>query len=63
MTADLIKRAQAKLNTLGLGPLKVDGILGPATHTAVEQFQKSRAGLMMTGLLDVATLKALGLGG
>jgi len=55
-----IKAVQTKLNSLGLGPLAVDGKLGPLTQGAIEKFQKGRQGLMMTGVLDVATLAALG---
>jgi len=31
---------QTSLNTLGYGPLEVDGVYGPATHKAVSEFQK-----------------------
>ena len=53
---------QARLNILGMASpvLKTDGIMGDKTHAALEKFQKSK-GLMATGILDVSTIKALGL--
>ena len=59
LSADRVKIVQAKLNALGLGPLAVDGKTGPLTAKALEKFQKQK-GLMMTGVLDVSTLKGLG---
>ena len=53
---------QARLNILGMASpvLKTDGIMGDKTRGALEKFQKSK-GLMATGILDVSTIKALGL--
>jgi hypothetical protein len=53
---------QARLNILGMASpvLKTDGIMGDKTHAALKKFQKSK-GLMATGILDVSTIKALGL--
>jgi hypothetical protein len=57
-----LKTVQSKLNALGVAspPLKPDGIMGPKTTAAIEKFQKSKS-LMATGVLDVSTIKALGL--
>jgi peptidoglycan hydrolase-like protein with peptidoglycan-binding domain len=38
-TADHIERVQTILNELGYGPLDVDGSLGPATKSAVTEYQ------------------------
>jgi hypothetical protein len=56
-----LKAVQSKLNLLGMASpvLKPDGIMGQKTRAAIEKFQKMK-GLMMTGVLDVATIKALG---
>jgi hypothetical protein len=54
-----VKAAQTKLNAMGLGPLVVDGIIGPKTQASVKAFQK-RAALPQTGLLDAGTLMAMG---
>jgi hypothetical protein len=55
-----LKVVQSRLNILGMAspPLKVDGIMGPKTTAAITKFQKSK-GIMATGILDVATIKAL----
>jgi peptidoglycan hydrolase-like protein with peptidoglycan-binding domain len=57
-----LKTVQSKLNALGMASplLKADGIMGQKTAAAIEKFQKSK-GLMATGVLDVSTIKALGL--
>ena len=52
----LITSVQANLG------VPVDGKMGPATHDAIEEFQRSK-GLDATGQLDKATITALGLGG
>lgn len=56
-----IKRAQEKLKELlgvDLGPL--DGTLGPRTKAALCKYQE-RQGLSVTGVLDEATRKSLGM--
>jgi hypothetical protein len=55
-----LKVVQNRLNLLGMASpvLKTDGIMGPKTQAAIEKFQKSK-GIMATGILDVATIKAL----
>lgn len=56
-----ISRAQARLLELGYRIGKADGILGPRTKGALQQYQRAK-GLAETGALDHATLVALGLG-
>lgn len=51
---------QTALNAAGVGPLKVDGIMGPATKYAVTTFQK-RAKLTPDGVAGPKTLAALGI--
>jgi hypothetical protein len=55
------QQAQSKLVTLGLDPGTLDGVVGRATKTAVQAFQK-QSGLPETGVLDPATLEKLGIG-
>ncbi|MEL7046164.1 MAG: peptidoglycan-binding protein, partial [Pseudomonadota bacterium] len=50
--------AQAVLSDMGLYTAKVDGIYGPRTRAALQQFQESRR-LSKTGKLDQATIRAL----
>lgn len=54
-----VRALQDALNRKG-AELKVDGIMGPKTRTALKKFQKE-SGLKVTGKLDAATKKALGL--
>lgn len=54
-----VKAAQEALNKAG-AKLKADGLMGKQTRAAVKKFQKGK-GLKVTGKLDAATLKALGL--
>lgn len=56
-----ISRAQARLLELGYRIGKADGILGPRTKSALQQYQRAK-GLAETGALDHATVVALGLG-
>jgi hypothetical protein len=56
-----ISRAQTRLLELGYRIGKADGVLGPKTKGALQQYQRSK-GLSETGALDHATLAALGLG-
>ena len=59
--AATISRAQSRLLELGYRIGKADGILGPKTRGALQQYQRAQ-GLAATGTLDQATLVALGLG-
>lgn len=54
--AKLVTSVQAKLG------VPVDGKMGPATHEAIGQFQRSK-GIEDTGQLDKKTITALGLDG
>jgi peptidoglycan hydrolase-like protein with peptidoglycan-binding domain len=61
-TGDAVRRAQRALRrTPNLG-LKVDGIFGPATETAVKQFQQGSS-LVVDGIVGPATWAALPNGG
>lgn len=51
---EMVEQAQARLLVLGYDTRGVDGILGPATRTAIRGFQ-DRNGLPNTGELDAAT--------
>jgi TolA-binding protein len=50
--------AQEALTQLGFGNLKADGVMGPTTREAIEEFQRV-AGLTITGELHGLTLQAL----
>ncbi|PTY02958.1 hypothetical protein DB346_08070 [Verrucomicrobia bacterium LW23] len=56
----LVRRVQNALNTRGFGPLKVDGLFGPATETALILFQ-THSQLTVTRKIDEDTLTALDL--
>ena len=56
----LVQAAQRKLNATGFDAGPVDGILGPATGEALREFQ-SATHLAVSGMLDAATLNALGI--
>lgn len=53
-----IVTAQRALTKLGYGPLILDGIVGPGTRQAIEDFQHDR-GMRVTSELDLATLRQL----
>lgn len=55
-----VSQAQARLKTAGFNPGPIDGLLGPRTLAALRQYQATRT-LPVTGVLDEATQKALGL--
>ena len=55
---DTVKVVQTKLRTAGLYNGPVDGIVGPRTSEAIEQYQ-SQAGLQQSGRLDQPTLAKL----
>lgn len=50
--------AQEALTQLGFGNLEADGVMGPTTKQAIEEFQRV-AGLTVTGELHGLTLQAL----
>lgn len=53
-----VNRAQRQLSSLGVYSGRIDGVAGPATRTAIQQFQ-TREGLPPTGQLDAATTARL----
>jgi FtsZ-binding cell division protein ZapB len=53
-----ISNAQQVLTSLGYGPLKADGVLGPGTRRSIEAFERTQ-GLPVTGRLEGNTLKAI----
>ena len=57
--AEVIRRAQARLNGYGFEAGEPDGRVGPVTLKALREFQ-SLNGLGESGRFDVATLKRLG---
>jgi TonB family protein len=56
----LTRQVQERLHHAGLNPGPADGIPGPQTIAALQQFQKAQ-GLPVTGVLDHTTQHALGL--
>jgi uncharacterized protein YhaN len=50
--------AQEALTELGFGTLEADGVVGPTTRQAIEEFQRT-AGLTVTGELHSQTLQTL----
>ncbi len=59
---DTVKRAQAALNAAGYDTGTPDGIAGTRTITAVRKFQLDKS-IPQTGVIDAATLTALGIDG
>ncbi|MFC4172511.1 peptidoglycan-binding protein [Microvirga sp. GCM10011540] len=57
-TSGAVVAAQKALSDLGYGPLQGDGILGPSTRQAIEDFQHDQ-GLTVTSELDPPTLRRL----
>jgi Putative peptidoglycan binding domain len=57
---ELVRSLQSELRRHGYYSGAVDGILGPATQTALQQFQVDRR-QSPTGLIDQPTLSALGI--
>jgi peptidoglycan hydrolase-like protein with peptidoglycan-binding domain len=53
-----IRQAQKRLQEAGFAPGDIDGVLGPQTRMALQQYQ-AKHGLPKTGDLDEATLRAL----
>jgi TonB family protein len=54
---DEIRQVQERLHQAGLNPGPADGIAGPQTITALQQFQRTQ-GFPVTGVLDQATKQA-----
>lgn len=54
----VVLKAQRTLKALGLYDGAVDGVIGPRTERAIQEFQE-QAGLDPTGKLDVRTMKEL----
>jgi peptidoglycan hydrolase-like protein with peptidoglycan-binding domain len=54
-----IRQAQRQLQGEGFAIGRIDGVLGPQTRVALQQYQAKR-GLPRTGELDEATSRALG---
>ena len=61
LSSAMIERIQGRLNDLGFDAGAIDGVMGPATRTALRAFQKS-AGIIADGYPDSTTLKALAVG-
>jgi peptidoglycan hydrolase-like protein with peptidoglycan-binding domain len=57
---ETVRKVQTALNQAGF-KLKVDGVEGPKTRAALRQYQEKH-GLKITGRMDTATLKSLGIG-
>jgi hypothetical protein len=57
---EVIANVQAALQQLGYYSYAVDGVLGPATETALGNYQRDY-GLPVTGAIDPATVRSLGL--
>jgi peptidoglycan hydrolase-like protein with peptidoglycan-binding domain len=60
---DMYSQAQEKLNELGAAspPLKVDGLWGPKSKTALMAFQKANPPLTIDGILGPKSCAALGI--
>jgi peptidoglycan hydrolase-like protein with peptidoglycan-binding domain len=56
----LVRKVQQQLQAKGMDPGPIDGIWGPQTHSALEQFQQKQ-GLQASGQVDARTLAALGI--
>ena len=61
MSMVVVSQAETRLKAVGFEPSPVDGIADAQTCTALRQYQRQH-GLSVTGVLDVATQKALGIG-
>jgi hypothetical protein len=57
---EVIADVQAALQQLGYYSYAVDGVLGPATQAAIVNYQRDY-GLAVTGAIDPATVRSLGL--
>jgi hyperosmotically inducible protein len=56
----MVRQAQEALKAKGFDPGAIDGVMGEQTREAIREFQKAEK-LPVTGQLDPATLKGLGL--
>jgi peptidoglycan hydrolase-like protein with peptidoglycan-binding domain len=56
---DYITEIQTLLVKQGFAPGDIDGVYGPVTQSAIEQFQAKHGGLMVDGLPGTQTLTAL----
>ncbi|HEX5483443.1 MAG TPA: peptidoglycan-binding domain-containing protein [Terriglobia bacterium] len=54
-----IEKAQKELSDKGYYKGKIDGVMGPQTHSAIRQYQKAQ-GVAATGRLDAKTAESLG---
>lgn len=59
MTSEQVKEVQQALQDRGHDPGPIDGIVGPRTRSAIEQFQQAE-GIQPSGQLDAETLTLLG---
>ncbi|MFA5041445.1 MAG: peptidoglycan-binding domain-containing protein [Bdellovibrionales bacterium] len=57
-TSDVIRSAQEHLKHLGYYTGKIDGVMGPATKSAIRNFQREH-GLKADGILGPKTIRAL----
>jgi len=55
----MVMRVQAALFARGYDPGAIDGVLGPSTRDALQQFQSAH-GLIISGTISTDTLNALG---
>jgi hypothetical protein len=53
-----LKWLQDGLNKVGMGPIPIDGIMGPQTHDAVKKYQQAR-GLVADGWAGIQTTTTL----
>lgn len=57
-SSGVVKRVQTELNSRGYNVGKADGIMGPKTRRALEQYQQN-SGLPATGRINMVTLDNL----
>ncbi|MGO1048811.1 peptidoglycan-binding domain-containing protein [Crossiella sp. CA198] len=60
MSSNAARAVQVRINLTGLVRVRVDGVFGPVTASALRRVQ-AHCGLPVTGALDDATTRALGL--
>jgi peptidoglycan hydrolase-like protein with peptidoglycan-binding domain len=58
-SSEQVRNAQQALQSKGMDPGPVDGVVGPRTQAALRAYQKDQ-NLPQTGQLDVQTLGKLG---
>jgi peptidoglycan hydrolase-like protein with peptidoglycan-binding domain len=59
VSTDQVRSAQQALQSNGVNPGPIDGVMGPRTQQAVRDYQR-RQNLPETGQLDPTTLQKLG---